>query len=110
MSGVSGLVKLILAGLIIFAAATGTEAIDVVELADDMTIKAQSYFNDVEVDGDESGLFDESVDEFARPSDKRVALAFEDSASQDSPDVDVTTDDTAVVDEPVGELEDAVAG
>lgn len=106
MSGLSGLVKIVVALVLIVAAATGTEVVDVVEIADDVTVRAQSYVNDVEVDGDESELFDDSIDEFGRPTNKvPPALAFTDgtydatSASSGS----VTDDSGATEASPEGE-------
>lgn len=90
MRGLGGIAKLIVAIVVVAAAATGTEVVDVVELADAATIRAQEYFNDVELEGDETGLFDESTDgeirqasvEFARPSDKSApaGIAFDATA------------------------------
>ena len=87
MGGVSGFVKMILAMVVVFAAVTGTELVDVVEVADDLTVKAQSYLNGVEVEGDETDLFDDSVDgnEFARPTNKIPTMAYaEDTGAVDA--------------------------
>ncbi len=102
MSGISGLVKVVVAMLLIFAAATGTEVVDVIELADKATIKAQSYFNEVEVEGDETELFDEAIDDgqvFARPTDKSPAgaLAYNEDDPEDSSKLEGATDPIAPV-------------
>jgi len=80
MTGLGIFVKLMLALLLVAAAVTGLEVVDVVVLAEDVTDRARAYVNDVELDGDETALFDERIDsdtgervvvvEFARPSDK----------------------------------------
>lgn len=96
MNGLSGFVKIIVAMVIIFAAATGTEVVDVVELTDEAVIKAQSYFNTVDVDGDETDLFDDSVEreEFARASDKVPSgIAFTDESTFDATAATGTEDD-----------------
>lgn len=108
MGGLGGIAKLLVAIVVVAAAATGADVVDVVELADSATVRAQSYFNDVELEGDETALFDHSTDgevreaapEFARPSDKTVpsGLAF-DGAEVDGEipaDVDSAATDGAV--------------
>jgi hypothetical protein len=62
MSGLSGLLKIVAAAVLIIAAATGTEAVDVVEVMGEVTERAHSIAVDVDIDGDESRLFDEQVD------------------------------------------------
>ncbi|MFT7476140.1 MAG: hypothetical protein ACI81L_003088 [Verrucomicrobiales bacterium] len=63
MSGLGIAVKVVIGGVVLLAAASGTEAVDVVKVVADVTQRAQDFAGDVEVEGDETGLFDESVSE-----------------------------------------------
>ena len=78
----SAVLKIVMAAIIVVAAASGTDVVDVVEVMGDVTEQAQDFAGDVEVEGDETALFDKRVDEegvevtagdpqvFARSSDK----------------------------------------
>ena len=96
--------KVVMAVVVLIAAASGTDVVDVVEVMGDVTQQAQSMAGDVDVEGDETGLFDERVDDdddaepdtgesndvqvFARSSDKTgvrsasEAMAFAQPASK----------------------------
>jgi hypothetical protein len=52
MHGFSGLVKIGVSGLVVFAAANGTEVVDVVEVFGEVTVQAQSMVDDVDVEAD----------------------------------------------------------
>ena len=96
----SAMLKIAMAVIIVVAAASGTELVDVVEVVGDVTEQAQEFASDVEVEGDETELFDVQVDDgtsdvvdvatqvFGRSSDKTdvrtasEALAFSESATK----------------------------
>jgi len=94
MSGLGFFVKLMLALLLVAAAVTGTEIVDVVEMAEAATDRARAYVNDVDVDADDTALFEDRIDPetgeqqavevFARTADKggRDALAYVESDAE----------------------------
>lgn len=104
MRGMNVVVKMLLAVVVVVAAASGTDVIDVLMVTGQVTEQAHELIERVELDGDETALFDRQVDpatgevivpdEFARPSDKVVpdrVLAFEEPVvPTDTPEPDVS--------------------
>ncbi len=96
----SAVLKIVMAAIVVVAAASGTDVVDVVEVMGDVTEQAQEFAGDVDVEGDETALFDKRVDDepaedtasdpqvFARSSDKTgirtasEALAFSQPSSK----------------------------
>ena len=52
MHGLSGLFKLVISGVVVVAAANGTEVVDVVEVIGDVTVHAQAIVEDVDVEAE----------------------------------------------------------
>lgn len=98
MSGMNIVTKMILAAIVVVAAASGLDVVDVVMIAEDATDTARGYAQRVELDGDETALFDEQIDpetgeviiaeQFARPirqigPNSAIAFADEDGSTTD---------------------------
>lgn len=106
MSGMNIVVKMFLAVIVVIAAASGTEVVDVIEVAEDVTERGREYAARVNLDGDETALFDEQIDPetgqivegqvYARVTDKAVPVGALAYAGEDDVDVAETDEDVVV--------------